>query len=91
MPRGRKDMPPGPGRPKGLKNKITTDLKQLVLDTLEKLQKEGKGLTEEAQKDPRWFFEHFVKPMLPKDIKIDPGEDLINLLKDRFVSLNKGH
>jgi hypothetical protein len=78
------------GRPKGAKNLITTDLKQLVLDTLAKLEKEGKGLDAEASKDPKWFFEHFVKPMLPKDIKIDPSAEMLTLLRHRFTGLHKG-
>ena len=66
---------PGPGRPKGLKNKLPADLKQRVLATLEKLDRDKKGLDECASQDPKWFLENFIKPLLPKNIeaRVDVG------------------
>ena len=32
---GRKDMEPGPGRPKGIPNKITSELKQMIMGALD--------------------------------------------------------
>ena len=58
----------GAGRPRGAKDKISRDLKAFVLETVEKLDAEGKSLYSEAEKDPRWFYANFVKPMLPKDV-----------------------
>lgn len=65
---------PGAGRPKGSKNKLPRDLKDRVLHVWEKLEAEGKGLYDEAEKDPPWFYANFVKPMLPKNVELT-GED----------------
>ena len=65
----------GAGRPPGAKNKIQTDLKQLVLETVEALEKDGKSLMVEAGKDPKWFYLNFVKPMLPKDVVVGGDPD----------------
>ena len=61
---------PGPGRPKGSKDKIPQDLKKRVLAVWAQLEAEGKGLHEEAKKKPAWFYENFLKPMLPKNVDI---------------------
>jgi hypothetical protein len=71
----------GPGRPPGCKNKITTNLKELVLDTVKQLEKENKSLAEEGRKDPKWFYANFVKPMLPKDVDLTVGGDLTVIIK----------
>ena len=65
--KSRKKIKKSPGRPKGTKNKIPTDLKRLVMETYARLEAENKGLYDEADKDPKWFLEHFIKPLLPKD------------------------
>lgn len=65
----------GAGRPRGAKDKISRDLKAFVLDTVEKLDAEGKSLYSEAEKDPRWFYANFVKPMLPKDVVLAGDPD----------------
>ncbi len=65
----------GPGRPKGSKDKIQKNLKQLVLDTITSLEAEGKSLHVEALEDPKWFYANFVKPMLPKDVTIGGDPD----------------
>jgi len=67
----------GAGRPKGAKDKISRNLKQVVLDTVEKLEKEKKSLHEEATKDPKWFYANFVKPMLPKEVDLNVDGDII--------------
>jgi len=61
---------PGPGRPKGSKNKIPLGLKEKVLDACVRLEAEGKDLATLAAKKPVWFWETFVKAMLPKDLTI---------------------
>ena len=71
----------GAGRPAGSKDKITKDLKQLVLDTAEALTKDDKSLLDEAKKDPKWFYGNFVKPMLPKEVKAELSGDLTVILK----------
>lgn len=71
---GNKNIPPGPGRPKGSKNKLSRDLKEQMFQIMEKLEADGKGLAEEADKDPTWFYTNFVKPMLPKNVEVS-GKD----------------
>jgi hypothetical protein len=66
---------PGAGRPKGSKDKISRNLKQLVLDTVEKLESEDKSLYDCALADPPWFYANFVKPMLPKDVVVSGDEE----------------
>ena len=54
------------GRPPGAKNKIPGALKEKVMFIVGELECQGRGLLECAQEDPRWFYEHFVKVLLPK-------------------------
>ncbi len=61
------NLKPGRGRPKGSKNKVPMDLRQKMLDILEDLEKQKKGVGDLAKEDPKWFFENFIKPLLPKD------------------------
>lgn len=78
MPRGNKNIKRGPGRPKGSKDKLPREIKQRVIDVWDKLEKGGKSLHVEAKKDPKWFYQNFVKPMLPKDVVVagDPEKPL---------------
>jgi hypothetical protein len=71
----------GAGRKKGSKDKISRDLKQLVLDTAAKLEKEDKSLYDCAKDDPNWFYANFVKPMLPKEVNADLSGDINVILK----------
>lgn len=63
---GRKNMPPGPGRPKGLPNKITTELKAMIRDALD-----GVGgqayLERQAQDNPNAFLTLLGKTV-PSDV-----------------------
>lgn len=63
------------GRPKGSKDKFSRDLKQRVIDCWERLAAEGKDLFDEAEQDPKWFYQNFVKVMLPKDVNVGGQED----------------
>lgn len=63
------------GRPKGSKNKLPRDLALKVVAIAEQLEEDGKGLADEAEKDPKWFYANFVKSMLPKEYKITGDED----------------
>jgi hypothetical protein len=67
---------PGAGRPKGAKDKISRNLKQLVLEAADELKRENKSLAEEAKKDPKWFYQNFLKPMLPKEVNVDLDGEL---------------
>ena len=75
--------PGGPGRPKGCKNKIPNDIKLRVLAVWEDLEKKNKGLGDVAKKDPRWFYENFLKPMLPKNVDLSHtfDEPLIDIVR----------
>ena len=67
-PKG-KPRPPGSGRAAGTPNKVTTDLKAMILGALE----EAGGseyLVEQAQKNPNAFL-GLVGRTLPKDMKVD--------------------
>jgi hypothetical protein len=83
MGSGRKSMPAGPGRPKGCKNKFPIALKDKVIHACEVLEAEGKDLATCALADPVWFWETFVKPMLPKEVLVsgDPDNPLTLLLQ----------
>lgn len=68
---------PGPGRPKGSKDKIPRALKTRVLEVWDRLEKRnGKSLLEVASKDPKWFYSTMVKPLLPKAVDIDGKFDV---------------
>ena len=70
-----KNYKPGPGRPKGLKNKIPIEIKARVLHVWEKLQgNKGTALLGVAQNDPRWFYEIFGRLLLPKAVEVT-GKD----------------
>jgi hypothetical protein len=64
------NLRPGRGRPKGSKNKVQADLKQKMLDILADLEKQHRGIGDVAKEDPKWFFENFIKPLLPKDSQV---------------------
>jgi len=72
---------PGAGRPKGAKDKISRNVKQNILDTWQHLEAEGKGLYEEAQADPKWFYQNFVKGMVPKEIEATVDGDVNVFIK----------
>ncbi len=81
--KGRHVLPPGPGRPKGVPNKRNAILRDLIMDIHKDLENKGKGLTECAKQNPKWFYENFIKPMLPKEISLDPetAETIVNIMQ----------
>jgi len=64
-------MKRGPGRPKGSKDRVPSELKAKVLHIVQDLEDKGIGLPQQAEADPKWFFEHFVKALLPKAVTGD--------------------
>jgi hypothetical protein len=76
--RPKKDMPVSPGRPKGVPNKMTTEVKQMILDALE-----GAGgvdyLIEKAKSHPQAFLA-LVGKVLPLQVNGagENGEHLVN-------------
>lgn len=77
-PRGKPFAKGNPGRTPGTKNKFPTALKDKVLHACARLESQGKDLASIAEKKPEWFFENFVKPMLPKELwlAVDPSKPL---------------
>lgn len=72
------------GRPRGTPNKITMDIRQRVLDVMARLEEQKKGLQDIAKKDPKWFYETFVKALLPKNVELDaPNEIVIRTIVSR--------
>jgi hypothetical protein len=65
------------GRPKEALNKLPRNLVDRVLEITANLEEQGKGLQHCAEKDPKWFFENFVKPMIPKNIALDRSEQIV--------------
>ena len=62
------------GRPKGAKNKLPRNLVDRVLEISASLEEQGKGLQQCAEQDPKWFFENFLKPMIPKNVLLGQTE-----------------
>ena len=86
-PRGNPKLKAGPGRPKGSTDKIPRAIKDRILSVWNDLENKNKGLGDEAKKDPRWFYEHFVKPMVPKNVDLsltfdEPLVDIVRKLRD---------
>jgi hypothetical protein len=58
------------GRPRGAKNKVPRDLVERVLQISADLDEQGKGLQHCAEKDPKWFFENFLKRIIPRNVSV---------------------
>lgn len=84
---------PGPGRPKGTKNKFT-DLKKSFLEVFEKIEKNSekknnnvKGLYEWAIKNDKnqGMFYQMIARMLPSNIDVNPIGTFSVVLSDKFL------
>jgi len=62
-------LPPGPGRPKGSPNKITGNVKSMILGALDDLGGQT-WLVEQAKADPRAFMS-LLGRILPSEISLD--------------------
>jgi hypothetical protein len=62
------------GRPRGAKNKVPKDLVERVLRISADLDEQGKGLQHCAESDPFWFFQNFVRPLIPKNVSVAAAE-----------------
>jgi hypothetical protein len=78
------------GRPKGSKNKLRNDLVQEILEIAEALKKEKKGLLNTAKEHPKWFFEHFVKALIPKNVEVDGMPQIIIQTDDIKIPKHSG-
>lgn len=88
----------GPGRPKGVPNKVTRCMKAQTWKVFEALEADPKtSLAEIAKKNPTWFHSVFSSKIIPKDVNvrvIESIDDLTNaekeaLLKDLRERLEK--
>jgi hypothetical protein len=75
------NIPPGPGRPKGSKDKIPQCIKARVMAVWDELKENGQDLADCAKSDPPWFYQNFVKPMLPKDVVLQGDKDSPLIMK----------
>ena len=73
----------GAGRPKGSKNKVTGDVRQLILDAAAKLQTDKKtALVTWAKENPTDFYCKVFVKVPPKDMKVEhEGEITISWRK----------
>ena len=77
------------GRPKGAKDKISSDIRQRVIDVWNQLEKTpGKSLASLSKTEPKWFFDTFGRALLPKDIKLDGSLEFSGMM-DLAVSAAK--
>jgi hypothetical protein len=67
------------GRPRGTKNKTPVELVKEIMEIAGKLKDEDKGLLDCAKQNPKWFYENFLKPIIPKNVDIN-FEDLPPLI-----------
>jgi hypothetical protein len=68
MPRGRKDLPPGPGRPKGIPNKSTSLIRDAFVQAFEK--RGGvKALLEWANENPELFYK-LCASITPREMNV---------------------
>lgn len=82
------------GRPKGSRNKLSTDIRQTVLDTWAELQgndteEKKTSLRGLAHENPQWFYD-FVKPMLPKEIFVSGELNLQLMSREELLDQLRG-
>lgn len=65
---------PGPGRPKGSKDKLSRDIRERVVQVWDSLEgTKDKSLKYLAHAEPKWFFDTFGRALIPKEIKAELG------------------
>ena len=64
------------GRKKGSKNKLPRDMVQRILVINKELDEAGKGLSDCASEDPKWFHSTFTRAIVPKDVNVNLDGDL---------------
>lgn len=73
-------MGPGPGRPKGSQNKVTKDLKDMILGALD--QAGGmEYLYQQAVENPKAFLA-LLSRVLPKDLNVKTDVNLDALIRE---------
>lgn len=82
---------PGPGRPKGVQNKITMDLKRAILEAAEAAGGEGGTvgyLTTQATTNPAAFLA-LIGKVLPTTVAGDPDSPLKTITRIELVAGGK--
>lgn len=82
----------GPGRPKGVPNKITSDLKRAILEAAEAAGGEGGTagyLARQAEENPAAFMTLLGK-VLPTTLAGDDTNPIRHVIERRIVSRNAG-
>ena len=78
--KGQFDGKPGPGRPKGVRNKVPADLAKIVISVADSLDPKGleAALKKWAEGAPGTFWTKMVAPLLPKTIEatLDVNQDI---------------
>lgn len=77
---GKKPLPPGPGRPKGQPNKMTKELKTMILEALDK----AGGVTylaTQAKTNPKAFLS-LIGRVLPLQVTGADGGGIVVITKD---------
>lgn len=46
-------------------------LRGAIIEIADELALEGKGLLDLARDDPKWFYEHFLKQLVPRDSRYE--------------------
>ena len=88
MARGRKNMPPGPGRPKGSPNKVSRIAKENFETVFERLGGVDNMATW-AQENQTEFYRHYAK-LIPLTLNGDPDSPITYAdvsVKDRVLKL----
>ncbi len=82
-PDARKNLPgPGPGRPKGVLNKLTADLKAALLAPFD-----PKKFKAWAEKKPDAYFTLIITKLLPKDLNFRLIKGLDDLTPEELAAL----
>ena len=85
------DGTPGPGRPKGVPNKVTGQLKEMILAALDKAHDDGGVgyLMQQARDNPNAFLS-LVGKVLPMTVSGDPENPLAIVTRIELVAGGNG-
>lgn len=64
----RMDMPPGPGRPRGSRNKLPLEARAYVMEVAAQLEAEGRGMLEWARSNETDFWSKIYKAVVPREV-----------------------
>ena len=73
-PKGTSNNPAG--KPKGCKNKVSKNIVEQIIAINADLDRQGKGLKDCAEQDPKWYHSIFTRAVIPKDVNVQVDGDL---------------